>query len=226
MADFVPAIILKNRGVPVRLGEVDDDGHLRSVSEDDDADYVTRKVYLRFDANSMADLEEAFDGIEAGEQIIEYEIMTDDDGEPMRTEEGAIRRQEVLVGTQRTAYYGMQGFEMALTIKPNSAVRVAMACALHCYPDGIDEMAKEMLPDEDYKTAVQVAFNLASGVDPTVAAKILKVGKVAAEELRDRQIAGLMEGLDLVQEVVDIPGIPGSEDGSEPEPELSPISGE
>jgi len=178
--DFVPPYILRNRGVPVTLYRLQD-GTLPEPPDDldDEEDWnpPTRKVHLRFNANHIAEIEEAFDGLVA-DQVIQ-------------TEEGEVR--------ESRTYYGTEAFQKALDVKQNATIRRVLAIALDADEQS---MGLAMIPDKllDYNNAVGVAWSISQGVDPTEAAKMLHKAAVAVATHRASLASQLDEMMDEDEE--------------------------
>lgn len=63
----VPSAILRNKGVPVDVADVD--GDKRVLGEDESAHVV--QAHVRFDANAMADLEEAYGSLDGFDDAVQ-----------------------------------------------------------------------------------------------------------------------------------------------------------
>lgn len=178
--DFVPPIILRNRGVPITLYRLED-GRLPEppddLDDDDEWEPKTRKLYLRFNANHIAEIEEAFDGLVA-DQVIQ-------------TDEGEVREQRV--------YYGTEAFQKALDVKQNATLRRVLAIALETDENA---MGLAMIPDRmlDYNNAVGVAWSISQGVDPSEAARMLQKANAAVAAHRASLASQLDEMMDVDEE--------------------------
>lgn len=204
-AGFVPAIILQNRGVPITLYRLE--GGALPALESDEAERETRKVHLRFTANHVAQIEDAFDGIQARVPIVESNRVHVD-GKPLTGPDGPVTEDRI-VGYEDRAFYGVQAFEQALQAKTMKTVRSVFAIA---FDKPEEEMGEAMIPSEAmaYQTAVGVAWSIAQGVDPTDAAKILAQGLAAVEQGRAGLASRLATMMDRGEEsTTDPPGPTG-----------------
>lgn len=147
------AAVLRNKGVKVEAAVLvrrDEDGGLPSRAKDKDGDIKVEERWIRFDANSIADMEEVF---------------------------GSLAK-----------------FEEASRETPFNAIRKALALVWECTPK---EAGLMMLDGKigEYSTAVGVALSIANGVDPTQAARLLKVGVSATTKLTKEREKALEEAL-------------------------------
>lgn len=188
--EFVPPYILRNRGVPITLFRLQD-GQLPDPPDDlddeDDWSPPTRKVHLRFDANAIAGIEEAFDGLVADD------VWEDDEGRHRET---------------RT-YYGTEAFQKALEVKTNATIRRVLSIAFDVEET---EMGRAMIPDKliDYNNAVGVAWSIAQGVDPSEAARMLQKADAAVAAQRAALASELEKMMDEGEEsTTDSPGPTG-----------------
>ena len=169
----VSARVLRNRGVPIDLAVLDDEGRPRY----DDDGPIVETVYLRVDGNAAADIEEAFDGTEAVVDLTKISpVVNDETGEPVRNAKGEIVQVEEIVGQEVRPHYGVSAFAAAMEQSPGRAVRTFVAICLDAWPDRVREVGARMLPEKkvDYANAVGIAWALANGVDPTTASEMLK----------------------------------------------------
>jgi hypothetical protein len=186
---FVPAIVLQNRGVPITLYRLEN-GVLPELDPDDDeADYATRKFQLRFTANHAAQIEDAFDGITARVPIVKDTQVRDEKGAPLIGPDGPVIESQI-VGYEDRNFYGVEAFEQALQQKVQTATRRVLAIAMGV-PE--EQAGAAMIPGKamEYQTAVGVAWAIAQGVDPTVAARMLHEGLAAVAEGRDAMASQL-----------------------------------
>lgn len=183
---FVPPIILRNKGVPITLYRLEN-GQVPQAPEDlgeeEEWNPPTRTFYLRFNANHVADIEEAFDGLQADEAIIDRQVKLMD-GKALEGPAGAVYEEKV-VGHETRTFYGMEAFQKAMEVKMNATVRKVLAIALGT---SLEEAGNAMIPDQamDYQAAVGVAWSIAQGVDPTDAAKVLQGARDAMAAGRAR----------------------------------------
>lgn len=213
---FVPAIILQNRGVPITLYRLEK-GELPPLDPDDDeAEYATRKVHLRFTANHVARIEDAFDGITARVPIVRTTQIRDAKGEPLIGPHGPVV-EETVEGYEERNFYGVEAFQQALGQKVQKTVRTIFAIAFDL-PE--EEAGTAMIPSKalEYQTAVGVAWSIAQGVDPTDAAKMLHEGLAAVGEAKGR-LASEFSKMTAPDEVstTDPPGPTGSPPGAPPD---------
>lgn len=63
----INSVLLRNKGVPLRMAVVErvDDRWVRKVVDDESGDPETRTVWVHFDSNAVADIEESFGSIDA-----------------------------------------------------------------------------------------------------------------------------------------------------------------
>lgn len=149
---------IANRGVPIELAEIREDGTL--IRDETDA-IVTREHHLRFDANSVAAVEEAWDGVtfQESEMVLEG------------PEAGTVVQFD-------RAFYGAEAFQAVLERRTTATLRQVLAIVFGETPE---TMGARMLPGKmaDYSTAVGAAWAMANGADPTVAARIVEEGAKA-----------------------------------------------
>jgi len=206
--DFVPPIILRNKGVPITLYLLDETGSLVMTSDEPDAEPVTSTVHLRFTARMVADVEEMFDGIKATVAITEKRAVLDGAGNAIVGPAGPVV-EDVVVGTEDRTFYGLQAFQQAMEIHPVGAMLKVMALALGTTPEIID---RRMLVEEfaNYRNAVGVAWSIAQGVDPTVAARTLQQANAAVAATKERLASELEKMTAQAEaETTATPGSPG-----------------
>ncbi len=209
---FVPAIILQNRGVPITLYRLE---HGEVPTVEDGEERPTRKVHLRFTANHVAQIEDAFDGIVARVPIVETKRVFTPDGKPLEGPDGPVT-DDTVVGYEERVFYGVQAFEQSLSQKTMKTVRAIFAIAFGL---GETEAGNAMIPDKamEYQTAVGVAWAIAQGVDPTEAAKILRQGLAAVEEGRASLASELRKTMGPDEaSTIEAPGGTGSLPGAPP----------
>lgn len=204
--DFVPAIVLQNRGVPITLYRLED-GKLPEVGDDEER--PTRKVHLRFNANHAAVIEEMFDGVKASVAKRTIEPAFDSEGKPLVGPAGPVVK-ETITGYEVKEFFGLEAFQVAMESRTQRTVRDVMALALGMEPE---QMGEAMIPSEvqTYNTAVGVAWSISQGVDPTDAARTLHKGLAAIAEGRARLAAELERNLGTTD--ADTPGPTGAQPG-------------
>lgn len=196
-ADFVPPYILRNRGVPIVLYRLQD-GKLPDPPDDlddeDDWEPPTRKVHLRFNANHVAEIEEAFDGLRATVPVVEKTVVRAGDGTPLEGPAGLVYEEKV-VGHEERVFYGTEAFQKAMEIRTNATVRRIIAIALETDEH---EIGEAMIPSRflDYNNAVGVAWSMAQGVDPSEAAKVLQRATAAVAGQREALASELNKTMD------------------------------
>lgn len=205
--EFVPAIILQNRGVPVTIYRLED-GKLPEISDDEER--PTRTVNLRITANHAAMIEEMFDGIKASVPIRMIEPVLQDDGSPLVGPAGPVVK-ETVTGYETREFYGLEAFQRAMETRTQRTVRDVMAVVLGYPPE---QMGEAMIPSEvqAYNIAVGVAWSISQGVDPTDAAKTLHKGMKALAAQKAKLAAELSANLPGDEED-DIPGQTGRPPG-------------
>lgn len=205
--------VLRNKGVPIELYRLDEDGKV-VVGEEGEAKRET--VWVRFDANAIVDLEDAFDGY-VGREEVPY---VGADGRPVDGRFTVVQR----------PYYGTDGLEKAMEERPIRTLRTVLAIALGSTEKRVGAaMLPEMIPA--YQTAFTAAWSMAQGVSPEAVGKLLEVARVqlarAAEEREkstEEQMVKLMESLEATAPSSPDagPGESGSQPGSEtPSPAAS-----
>ncbi len=187
---FVPAIILRNKGVPITLYRLENGALPEIDADDEDAVQPTRKVFLRFNANHVADIEDAFDGIVARVPIIRREAKMGPDQKPLVGPAGPVY-EETVEGYEDRVFYGLEAFQQALEAKTAGTLRKVLSIA---FAKEETEMGLSMDPSQmvHYQNAVGVAWSIAQGVDPTDAAKVLQRANAAVAT----QLASLASQLD------------------------------
>lgn len=189
---FVPPIILRNKGVPIILLRLENGVPVprpADLDAEDDWDPPVRTFYLRFTANHVADIEEAFDGFRAMVPIIDRKVSLGSDGAALVGPAGPVYEERV-AGHEERVYYGTEAFQVAIEQKMTSTVRKVFAIALGV-PE--EEAGNAMDPGRmiEYQTAVGVAWSIAQGVDPTDAARVLQRATEAAAAARLRMASEL-----------------------------------
>lgn len=199
---FVPAFILQNKGVPIRLHRLNEAGERARDGEDEDAPFQYRTVHLRFDARAVSALEDAFDGLTATVQVTETTPVLDAQGAPLVGPAGPVIATKVL-GVEERRFYGLEAFQKAMEVKPATAIFRSMAIGLGMTDD---YLATSMVDGAmiEYQNAVGVAWSMAQGVDPTEAAKVLQKAKAATADLR-RNLAAELDGLASSSEKTTVP---------------------
>lgn len=193
--DFVPAIILRNKGVPITLLRLEN-GQLPALGDDEDP--PTRKVHLRFNANHVAEIEEAFDGITARVPIIRREVKMGEDGKALVGPDGPVYT-ETVEGYEDRNFYGTEAFQKSMQIRQVGTVRRVIAIALGL---SVEEAGLALDPTLmlDYNNAVGVAWSIAQGVDPTEAAKVLHAAAASVATARAHLASQLQSTMDEVEE--------------------------
>lgn len=208
---FVPAVILRNKGVPIRIKRATEAGE---IVIDDEGNALTKEVFLRFDANAVSDIEEFFDGFVATVHVTSPSVMVDPaTGAALRDKDGVPIIQEQIVSARTETFYGMEAFQKAMEVKQNKTTRDAIAIALGMEPRACGNV---LLDGEmaTYASQVGIAWSLANGLDPTSASGALRRALGAVEKQR-LAVGDALEREILAQED-DTPGTPGSEPGPAP----------
>lgn len=182
---FVPAVILRNKGVPITLLRLEHGQPMKrpeDLGDEDDWERPTRTFYLRFTANHVADIEDAFDGLRAVVPKIERTVTLGPDQKPLEGPAGLVYDEKV-VGEEERVFYGVEAFQKAMEVKVARTVRKVLSIALGVSEE---EAGEAMDPGRtiEYQTAVGVAWAMAQGVDPTDAAKVLQQATEAADAAR------------------------------------------
>lgn len=210
---YVPPIILRNKGVPITLYRLEN-GQLPEVEEGDDR--PTRTWHLRFTANHVADIEEAFDGLQVEVPIIEKTPVLAPDGQSiLEGPSGPVYAEKVL-GRETRNFYGLEAFSQAMEVKTSGTVRRVIAIAMGVSPE---EAGRAMDPGRmlEYQNAVGVAWSIAQGVDPTEAAKVLDRANRAVAAARGRLASELTKTMAPDEdETTASPGPTGPPPGSPP----------
>lgn len=211
-AGFIPGYILRNVGVPITLYRIEG-GTRVSINGDEGSDFVTEKVHLRFDANAVAAMEDAFDGFRAVAPLVESTpLLHPETGQPVVGPAGAITIDKT-TGFEERTYYGLEAFQKAMEVKPLRTIRAAMAAALRTSEEAMGVRMVDGLGTE-YQNAVGVAWSIAQGVDPSDAARMFKVARDAVAAQRAKLGSELERTMDEASAAItDSPGNPGSEPG-------------
>lgn len=153
------AAVLRNKGVCVVINatEQNEDG-VWEVAKGKGDDPKTEQVWIRFDGNALADLEEAFGDLNA------YQAAT------ATNPHTAIRRTLSLV----------LGWD---DLHPRDATGTPEPSGRLCSGCRRAGLAMKSGLIRDYSTAIGAALALANGLDPTQAVRLLEQGKKANEEL-------------------------------------------
>lgn len=181
------AAVLRNKGVAVEVNSTaqTDDGVWEIVKAKGD-EAATEKVWLRFDGNALADLEEAFG------DLVAYQMAT------ATNPHIAIRRTISIV----LGWDDLHPRDTSGKLEPSG--RLCSGCR---------RAGLSMIPGKtrDYSTAVGAALALANGLDPTQALRLLEQGAKANAELADARNKAVDEMLALDEAEQ---GEPTSTDGS------------
>jgi hypothetical protein len=201
MAGNHSAAVLRNKGVAIEVYEtveVADVATERVTYEVARTDKGTPRVittWVRFDGNSLADLEDAFGDLGEFQKATTTNPFT------------AIRRALAI----------LFGWDDAHPRLPDGKPEPSGRACPGCRRAGL---AMKEGGANDYSTAVVAALSLANGLDPTRVVKMIEVGTKAAEGARTARMAELDEMLDLEAAVAVIPdastSTAGSNSGSEP----------
>jgi hypothetical protein len=187
------AAVLRNKGVCVEINSTQqsEDG-LWEVVPGKGGDPATEKVWIRFDGNTLADLEEAYGDLGL------YQAAT---GTNPHT---AIRRTlSIVMGWDDLHPRDGQG-------RPEPSGRLCSGCR---------RAGLAMKPGlvREYGTAVGAALAMANGLDPTKAVKLLEQGAKANAELEEarNQAVDAMLAID-VAEPTESTSTDGSVNGLQP----------
>lgn len=161
--DYTPQV-LTNSGVPVRVHG--DDG--------------TTVRHVRFTIGSLARLEAEFRGYEVEETVPEIKSGQTIDFEAKRLRSTGPQMTGKKIKQPRV-YYGLEALQMASQNEPYTTILRVYAIAWNIDPDEVDKL---LLPQEQplYVAAINVALQLANGVDPTMAAEAMSAAAAAASE--------------------------------------------
>lgn len=213
--EWIPPLILQNRGVPIKLYRLGEDGKLIFDAEDPEAEPPQRTVHLRFNARAVSVVEEMFDGLVLEVDKVEMEAVPGPDGQPLVGPAGPVLNSKV-VGREMRTYYGQEAFEHSLKTHPMSTALRVLAVGLGMSEDA---MGEAMIPSLhiDYQNAIGVAWAIAQGMDPTEAARMLQRAAAAAAAARQRLASELTETMAAVEdETTGSPGPTGVEPGPQP----------
>jgi hypothetical protein len=166
----VSPVVLRNKGVPVVF--------LRLVNgqpapEDDwvNGEQPTQQVHLRFDANAVAEIEDAFEPFVCMVEETEERPILGEDGKPLVGPKGPVV-ETIVTGREERVFYGVQAFQKSLETKVVKTIRKTFSIAL-----GIPETeaGRMMIPSQmpEYQNAIGVAWSICQGVDPIDAARVL-----------------------------------------------------
>lgn len=186
------AAVLRNKGVCVEVNstEQDEDGLWRVVKGKGE-DPATEKVWIRFDGNALADLEEAFGDLNAYQSATSTNPHT------------AIRRTLSLV-------LGWDDLHPRdSTGKPEPSGRLCSGCRRA-------GLAMKSGLIRDYSTAIGAALALANGLDPTQAVRLLEQGQKANAELTEARNKAVDEMLATDETPDESTTTDGSANGSLP----------
>lgn len=209
---FVPAIILRNKGVPVTLFRLENDT-LPEVEDGDDQ--PTRTWHVRFTANDIAEIEDAFDGVVFEVPIIERTVVRDGSGNPLEGPSGYVYDEKV-TGREERRFYGLQGFQASLEHRPSRTVRKVLSILMG-KPQEVVGLALDPTRSIEYQNAVGVAWSIAQGVDPSDAAKTLARVNAAVVDAKKGLASELEKTMDQALGSTTVsPGPDGSEAGPRP----------
>lgn len=162
--------VLRAQGVPVELARVDEAGNVVEV----DGIPVTETKNLRFNANSVAEIEVLWDGCEFKVE----EMITEGPNA------GAMIKVE-------KTFYGAEAFQVQMEAYPTRTIRQVFALAFGLEPE---DAGRRMLSDKatEYAAGVMAAWAMAQGADPQVAAQIYN----RAAEMKAIEMAKAVEEID------------------------------
>lgn len=177
--DYSPSI-LKNKGIPVHLFKLDDSDEYVRTGDDDDEDSIAReRVWIKFNANHIAAIEDEYDGVKKVTEVAIVDSMGNPTGE-----------QRTLTSTCS----GMEGFQVLMERKPTVTIRKTMAMVLDR-----DEQAigKAMIPTEMglYSAAIGAAWAQSNGMTPENLGKMMEVAVKAAKETVERAAVEMEKGV-------------------------------
>lgn len=189
------AQVLRNKGVSVTVNETAQTEAGRwEVVRDEDGEPRTTKAWVRFDGNSLADLEEAYG------DLAQYQVATGTN--PYTT----VRRTlSVVLGWDDLHPRGQDG-------RPEMSGRLCSGChraGLAMREGGVRE----------YSTAIGAAMAMANGLDPTQAVKLVEQGAKANAELdeaRNRAVDTLLAHDEAPEGSDTSTSTDGSANGSQP----------
>lgn len=185
--------VLRNKGVCVSLNETAlGENGVWNVVRDDEGTPTTVKTWIRFDGNSLADLEEAFGNLDA------YQKATA--ANPNIT----LRRTLAITLGWDDLHPRLADGRLDPSGKLCPGCRRA---GLAMREGGLNE----------YSTAVGAALALANGLDPTHVVKLIEQGVKATTEAEAKRDAALEEMLaaDAADQEAESTSTDGSADGSE-----------
>lgn len=173
----VSPAVLRNKGVPVTLYTLTNG---QPPPQDDwvNGEQPTHQVFIRFDANAVAELEDAFEPFVCMVDITDEEPLLDDGSKPLLDDEGKPKTRTVIVDRQEMAFYGMDAFNQSMQRKVAKTVRKTLSIVLGV-PE--TEAGRMMVPPllAEYQNAIGVSWSIAQGVDPTDAVRVLEQSRAA-----------------------------------------------
>lgn len=171
MAGNNSSAVLRNKGVSIEVYEtdgvptVDEDGSIRMAwsRRTDGERPVVATEWVRFDGNSLADLEEAFGDLGKFQEATTHTPFT----------------------TVRRALAIVLGWDDTHPRRPDGTLDPSGKRCPGCSRAGL---AMKEGGAMDYATAMVAALSLANGLDPTRVQKMLKVGVKAAADAKAQRM--------------------------------------
>lgn len=191
--DYTPAI-LQNDGVPIPLR----DGSVK---------------FIKFRNRDVAALETMFDGLRAIADVREVSTVTGPDGATLVGPDGPVTITKV-VGQEERTFYGLEAFQKAMEMHPADVTLKILAQVWGASVDDLDEML-DPTGLTKAQQRVAIAWSIAQGVDPTLAARQLAQVDAAVAKQREALESQLIETTDQASgEITDSLGSTGSPPGS------------
>jgi hypothetical protein len=199
--DWTPAT-MTNRGVDVPVWALDAEGKPTGSEE-------VRQI--RFTSWELMRVEEEFREYtvkeSVAERIMKQTIENDAEGVPQFRPRTSTTGRRI---TEERVYYGQEALSVASEHEPASTL--ARICSI-VWDEPVKAAATRLIPAKQsvYLAAVNTALSISQGVDPTVAADLLRVGVEAAAEGLESMETAMKEA---VEEMGSLRGESGSGSGS------------
>lgn len=181
--------VLKNKGVPVRLKVLNDDG---SEQFDSEGELKTEIHFVRLNAGHMMELEDQLHGytVKVSEPEVRMKNFTETDkvtGEINLVSRPATTGNVILVNK---SFYGMDALEEMGRREPFKAVVTAMSIALGLPQK---EVATRLITQEMemYFVSITGAIQIANGIDPFQIQRLLESSAAAVGAARRANDAGI-----------------------------------
>lgn len=137
-------------------------------------------------------------------KTVAWRPMVDEAGEPVTTREWCKLDANVLSIIEHH-FDGMEGFQKAAAKAVSETVRIVITAVLgfdHTDPDDLAQVGTRLIPNQFgfYQNAIMASLSMASGVDPTNAARLVEEGRLAVKAESEEANKQLVKALEEAEE--------------------------